>query len=160
MGTRKRLAMGKKLGHAIREARLTARLTQEQLGRRLGLKGRAVYRWENNDSAPTRRHERELVLALQAISPGAAASLQAAFAAARPEVKPPSVATPTPEPAAPSISPGESFALAFFRMADELDLAPRRLRRPLARVLERMHGAGFTLETAQRMLAGWIAEEG
>jgi transcriptional regulator with XRE-family HTH domain len=152
--------MRKKLGQAIREARLTARLTQEQLGRRLGLKGRAVYRWENNDSAPTRRHERELVLALRAVSPAAAASLQAAFAAARPEVTSPSAATPAPQTAAPSITPGEAFALAFFRMADELDLAPRRLRRPLARVLERIGGAGFTLETAQRMLAGWIAEEG
>jgi transcriptional regulator with XRE-family HTH domain len=150
--------MRQKLGQSIRSARRAAGFTQLQLGMRLGLKGRAVYRWENNGSAPTKRHQREMLAVIGAVNSGAASTLAAAFATVRQ-----GTALAKPEPAAaPAVAapnPLEAFELAIFRLADDLDLPPRRLRRPLARLCERLRAANFTLEAAQRQVESWIAEQ-
>lgn len=49
------------VAHAIRDVRLTLRLTQEQLGRYVGLKAHAVYRWEAGYSVPKRSAQRALL---------------------------------------------------------------------------------------------------
>lgn len=58
----------------------------------------------------------------------------------------------------PSCNPTEALELAVLRMADDFDLPPRRLRRPLVRCLGRLQEASFTLEAARKYLESWIAE--
>jgi transcriptional regulator with XRE-family HTH domain len=141
---------------AIRSARHAAGLTQEQLGRRLGLKGRAVYRWERLDSAPTKRHRRALIVAIQAINPAAANALAGLAASAT------SAAAPAPAfaatPPVPAVDPAAAFENALFQTADELDLPARQVRRALARLFERLHEANLTLESSRQQLERRIIE--
>lgn len=145
------------LAVAIRKSRRAAGLTQEQLGRRLGLRGRAVYRWERGDSVPSRRNRKALVVALDAVNRDAAAQLAAVLAREAPPrgAPPPAPATP-PAPAPPELSAPVALELAIFHMADELDLPPRRVRGPLVRLFKRLRSTHFTLDTAQKQVEAWI----
>jgi transcriptional regulator with XRE-family HTH domain len=145
------------LARAIRDARLSLRLTQDQLGMRLGLKGRAVYRWERGVSAPTKRHRRALVTAVQAIDANLAAKLQAELTSYVNNAKGVVVPPPPPAPAPAQPTGPVALELAIFAMADELDLTPRRLRASLSRLLVRLGEAGFSLEAARQQVDAWIA---
>ena len=136
------------VAHAIRDARLTLRLTQEQLGRYVGLKAHAVYRWEAGYAIPRRSAQRALLEAVVPRNQQAGAQLKAAFDnhRTRGEVAPPAPA-PTPAPAQPTGA--LALELAIFAMADDLDLAPRRLRLALPKLLLRMAVAGYSLESAR-----------
>ena len=144
--------MASKLAQSIRAARRAAGLTQEQLGRRLGLKGRAVYRWENDAAAPSKRNRNALVVALQAVRPDVAAWLSTAIA----EAEGSAPAAPA-EPAAPPIDEAAVLEYALFTMADELDLPARRVRGALKRFLENLRAGKLTLESTERRLEEWIA---
>ena len=152
------------MAQAIRTARLASGLTQEQLGRRLGLKGRAVYRWERDASLPLRSRRGELVTAINAVNQAAAATLSAVFASeakrrrGSPTVAPP----PTAQAAPPAIDIKLALELAVFAMADELDISPRRLRGGLIKLVKRMRERNVALDTAQRQLEAWndAASEG
>jgi transcriptional regulator with XRE-family HTH domain len=139
------------LARAIREARVSVGLTQVELGVHMGLKGRAVSRWERGDSVPRKRFRSSLVRAIQARSAETAAVLAAAFEshAARTKgiVEPPPAPAPSP-PARPTVP--LALELAIFAMADELDLAPQRLRAALMNLLPRIADAGYSLEAAHR----------
>lgn len=140
------------VGAAIRKARTTVQLTQDQLGKRIGIAGRAVHRWEMDRSAPTRRHRQDLVSAIQVLNPVAAAALAEAFN--------PKATTTAQVAAAPvAINHSEALAMAVFRVADELDLPARRVRRPLARFVGQLREVGLNLESTQECLDAWIAEE-
>jgi hypothetical protein len=52
--------------------------------------------------------------------------------------------------------PGTSLELLLFRMADELDLAPRRIRGAFARLLRSMRAANLSLERAEKELEEWM----
>jgi len=142
------------LAQAIRTARLASGLTQEQLGRRLGLKGRAVYRWERDESAPRRYNRRELVHVIKAVNESAANTLATVFAseAKRPRGAPAPVAAPAPAPTAPVIDPKLTLELAVFALAEELDVPARRLRAGLVKLVKRMREASITLDAVQRHL--------
>jgi DNA-binding transcriptional regulator YiaG len=143
------------VGAAIRKARTTVQLTQDQLGKRIGIAGRAVHRWEMDRSAPTRRHRQDLVSAIQVLNPVAAAALAEAF-----NPKTATAAQVAAAQAAPvAINHSEALAMAVFRIADELDLPARRVRRPLARLIGRLREVGLNLESTQEYLDAWIAEE-
>ncbi len=58
---------------------------------------------------------------------------------------------------APARSAAEILELAVLRMADELDLAARRVRRPLGRLLEGLRASNVSLEAAEKELELWIA---
>ncbi len=147
--------MRTRMAHAIRAARQAACLTQKQLGMRLELKGRAVYRWERGESAPTRRHRRTLIAALNGLDPKLTAELVAAFA---PSKHGTATAPAAPlQPPTPTINPATAFELFLFRMADELDLPPRRVRTPLSRLLKRARAADLTLDALQHHLEAKIA---
>ena len=144
--------MRSSLAQAIRAARVASGLTQEQLGRRLGLKGRAVYRWERDASAPRKRHRRELVTAISAVNQAAATTLATVFASeAKGRLGAPAPA-PAPAPAVPVIDPQITLEFAVFAMADDLDIPARRLRGGLIRFVKRLREASITLDTVQRQL--------
>jgi hypothetical protein len=48
--------------------------------------------------------------------------------------------------------------LAVFRMADELDLPPRRLRGPLLRLLKRLRTAELSVEATNALIQQWVRE--
>lgn len=140
------------LAKAIREARHAARLTQEDLGRQLGLRGRAVHRWERGTSVPRRTLRSALIRVIQARSQPAAAALAAAFDNHIARTKgwlPPAPALPAPTKPSDPVA----LQLAIFAAADELDLAPGRLRAAMARLFVRVADAGYSLEAARRALA-------
>jgi transcriptional regulator with XRE-family HTH domain len=141
------------VAQAILQARRAAGLTQDELGRRVGLKGRAVYRWERDDSAPTKRNRAALVTAFTAIKPelGAWFAHAVAGAADAPkEAASTALAAPSP-PSGPNV-----LEHAVFTLADELDLAPRRARGALKRFVARLGQANLGLDTVQELLEEWI----
>jgi transcriptional regulator with XRE-family HTH domain len=146
--------MRSKVAQAIRNARLACGLTQVQLGRRLDLKGRAVYRWERDDSAPRRRHRAALVTAIQAVNPNAATALAAVFASESGSAAAPIAGAPIAA-APPAIDPKLALELSVFAFADELDVPARRLRRALVRLHQRWRETNITFDVAQRYLEGW-----
>jgi transcriptional regulator with XRE-family HTH domain len=152
--------MSSRLPSAIRGARAACGLTQEQLGRRLGLKGRAVYRWERGDISPRPRHLRALVTAINAVNQNAAAILAAVVVeheAQRKNKGKGKTQQVAPPPAAPPPPPDPKLTLelAIFTLADELDLSPRRLRLGLSKLLQRLREHQITLPQAEQHLAAW-----
>jgi transcriptional regulator with XRE-family HTH domain len=180
-----RLPSRLQLGASIVEARRATGLTQEILGQRLGLQGRAIYRWERNETAPNDRHRRTLIREIYLLNPQAGLALQAAFTVktgkAYTVVSEPLVAEPSMKSArndnsksmgpylvpAPEIRKAteptqlvlDILEFAVFKMADELDASPRRVRRALARLLERLREANVTLETIQLELTQMLARD-
>lgn len=140
------------MAQAVRTARLACGLTQEQLGRRLGFKGRAVYRWESASSAPRKRHRRELVTAITAVNATVAATLAAAFASEA-RGAPGAVTPPTPAPS--PIDTRAVFERAVLDFADELDVPARRARTALTKLAKRLRGVNITVEQAEQYLTEW-----
>jgi transcriptional regulator with XRE-family HTH domain len=138
-----------KLANAILQSRRAAGLTQEQLGRRVGLKGRAVYRWERDESVPTKRNRVALVTALTAVKP----EIGAWFAQ---QLETASDAPGQAAPATPAEPNGqEALERAVFALADELDLPPRRARGALKRLFGRLREARLTLDAAESLVEEW-----
>src|SRR5262249_35147987 len=132
------------LAQAIRNGRLAMQLTQKELGLRLGLRGRAIYRWERDDSVPRKVQRERLVRPVELFDVDAAAKLKAAFESHAARVKGIVMsAAPPPPPARPTNPVALEFAI--FAMADELDLAPRRVRASVTKLLARVEEAGYSL---------------
>jgi transcriptional regulator with XRE-family HTH domain len=165
-----RLPTRLKLGDSIREARRAVGLTQESLGQRLGLKGRAIYRWERNETAPTGRHRPALIREIHLLNAQAGLKLQTALttltgksytvvsdpvieglAKQSPELGGPAILVTGSPQQREVIDPKQGISgqleLAILKMADELDVSPRQVRRALSRFLERLPGANITLES-------------
>jgi transcriptional regulator with XRE-family HTH domain len=136
---------------AIRAARHQARITQTHLAALVGLKARAVSRWEKDESTPTLRVRARLVQVLQTLHPPAAAALADSFAARNRKRLPPSPPPAPPPPAAPTGA--AALELALFQFADDLDVPPRRARLAFARLLDRLQAGSLTLESARDHLA-------
>jgi transcriptional regulator with XRE-family HTH domain len=136
------------VAQSIRWARRSAGLTQEQLGRRVGLKGRAVFRWERDQAVPSKKNRAALVTALRAVNPEIAARLEQVIV---PGANQP--ATPPPPP----VDEGAVIEHAVFTMADELDLPPRRVRHALRRLVKRLRADKLTLDATEKRLDEWIA---
>jgi DNA-binding XRE family transcriptional regulator len=137
------------IAQAIFDARRASGLTQAQLGHRLGKTGQAVFRWEWDKVQPSLRTRRELVAVIQALQPVAAARLSVAFG-----FQDAPVALP------PAAAPLQGFAAleaAVFKMSDELDLPPRRVRGALTRLARRLREASLPLEETHRLLEQWVA---
>jgi DNA-binding XRE family transcriptional regulator len=141
--------MSSSLAEAIRRARRTCELTQGQLGMRIGLRGRAIYRWERDLSVPTKRNQQALVAAIGSVNHEAAAKLAAAMAGEGVQV------SALAASASLSTEVDHNIERAVFAMADELDLAPRRVRASLARLFKRLRDANTTLDAAHQQLDAW-----
>jgi transcriptional regulator with XRE-family HTH domain len=143
-----------KVAIAIVQARRAAGLTQDQLGQRVGLTGRAVHRWERDEAAPSKRHRAALVNAFNAARPDLGTWFSQSVASA---TAPPKEAT-APIAATPSTPSGpEAFERAVFTFADELDLPPRRARGALKRLVARLREVNVSLDTTEKLLEEWIA---
>lgn len=136
------------VGTAIRVARVAVRLTQEQLGARLALKGRAVARWENDKVTPTRRNRAALVKIIGELNPSAATTLAIALGLA---VAPP----PPPKNDVVTLTRMGALQHAVFLAADALDVTPRRVRGPLLRFVSQLSQLEISLEEARQMLEAW-----
>jgi transcriptional regulator with XRE-family HTH domain len=140
------------LAQALREARQTTGLTQRELGQQLGLKGRAIYRWERDDDIPSDANLRRVVQIIASLHEAAATKLSLAMATQAPA---PSAAPTTTPPLA--VAPRALVEHGLFSMADELDLPARRVRGALARWLRRVREAGVELDVVRRELETWIS---
>jgi transcriptional regulator with XRE-family HTH domain len=142
------------LAQALREARQTVGLTQEELGRQLGLNGRAIYRWERDETAPSDLNLRRVVQVIAALHEAAGSKLSAAIA----NQAAPSASDAPPTSPLPAVSTAQSRALierGVFNMADELDVAPRRVRSALSHWLRRVREANLALDVVQHEIDTW-----
>ena len=146
--------MSDAVADAIARARRATTLTQIDIARKLGLRGRALSRWEAGKTEPSRRNLEALVATLHTLAPEAAAALKQTLIQHGKLPKPPA---PAQAPAAPAT---RKLALerAVYAMADELDLPPRRARGALLRLFKRLQAADLTLEQAQQKLEAWVRE--
>src|SRR5688500_9883390 len=112
---------------AIRAARKAAGLTQDELGRRIGLNGRAIYRWERGDFAPRRRDRSARVTAITLFNAEAGKQLRAARDGAQDAAPRSNVAPPGPASHAVAVQ------LALLAFAHDLDAPPRFARSALVR---------------------------
>jgi hypothetical protein len=133
--------------------------------------GQAIYRWEGNHSRPRPRQQTALVAAIGALNPAIAAELAKLFAtdpgSARPKSSAATSGGVVPQTAADNASssahapgqldPATTLELALLRMADELDVPPRRLRDATQRFLETLGAAHFSTEGAHRAIVEWAA---
>jgi transcriptional regulator with XRE-family HTH domain len=142
--TKARLAVGQ----AIRQARRTVGLTQEQLGQRLGLDGQSVYRWESATATPTKRRERTLIAVFQAIHPPTAAWLLSALTSARASEGKAVGAVVV----GPQVPASAAVELAVYGLAEDLELAPRRVRAALVPFLKRLRSANIATDEAAQVL--------
>jgi len=143
--------MASTLARAILTARRAAELTQHELALRLGLKAHAIGRWEQGHNIPRRRNQQALIAAIRARNPAAADALAARLSGEAPS------ASVAPQPVSPPRQdPNVTLELAVFRMADELDIAPRRLRGPLLRWLRRVRATDLGLDDVQAWVEQWV----
>ncbi len=159
MDEKKGAAVRSKLAQSILNARKAAGLTQVQLGVRLGLKGRAVYRWERGTTSPTRRHRGELLKVIQAVNPTAASALEAVMASPSKNAGIGAKgADSVVSMAEPPIDPVAAFENTLYQAADQLDVPARHLRTALVRVFARLRQTNLTFESAGQLLERQIAE--
>jgi|SRR5688572_18519576 len=148
--------MASAVSEAVRGARRAAGLTQAQLAARLGLKPRAVSRWERGKSEPSRRHQRAMVAVIGERNAEAATALAASLGSAGAGTG--SIAAVPALALVANAAVGTNVDLtlerAVFAMADELDLAPRRVRVAVVRLLERMQGNNIPIDVALRGIRG------
>ena len=125
---------------AIRSARTEAKLTQEELGRRIGLSGRAIYRWERGEYGPTRRNRSALVTTISVLHPEAGQRLKAAFDGAT-SAAPRAVAL-----AASPTSHDVAVQLSLLAFAHQLDAPPGRVRTALVRFCKQLASTQLTVD--------------
>jgi DNA-binding XRE family transcriptional regulator len=136
------------LGPAIWAARRVTMLTQDQLGKHVGVLGRTIHRWERGYRHPSPRHRRALLAAIQVLAPAEAPSLAIGLGLA---------SAPPESPAAPAAAGSNTptLELLLLRAADELDLSPRRLRATLSTLFAELSRAGLSLAAVQAKLEQW-----
>lgn len=146
------------LALALREARKQVNLTQPELGKKIGLKGRAIYRWERGDSKPSALNRRMLLNAIGPVNQAAAAKLSEAFDVFDKSSTGEAPPSAPPAPAVVSVAvPRALLEQGVFAMADELDLPPRRVRGALSRWLRRVGEVNPAFDAARRELDEWIS---
>lgn len=131
----------------LRAARAAVHLTQAELAEQLGVKPRAISRWERGETRPTRKNVKRLVERLAEIDAGVAMKLRTAL-------------TGEPQPASAPPPSADALMDAVREAADQLDVPARRVRAAFAFFLERLEAERFTLDTARATFARVDAESG
>jgi hypothetical protein len=108
-----------------------------------------VYRWERDESTPRKRTDAPLVNVITAANAQAGQQLAVALGLVKAE---PADATSTADKIA-------TLDRAVFRMADELDSPPRRVRAAVLGFLKRVADARVPLDLTRRQLETWVAED-
>jgi hypothetical protein len=137
--------------------------------------GSGTERCSRLESAPKKQNHAPLVAAIRMSQPAWTDRLATVLRGEVNEAKP---AAPEAASAAPATAPvsapvsvqvsapvaapdaGVGVELGVLRLADELDLPARAVRRPLGRLLERFTSAGLDLVGVQTHIQSWIADGG
>ena len=130
-----------KHAQAIRTARTEAKLTQDELGMRIGLGGRAIYRWERGECGPTRRNRSALLTTISMLNAEAGKRLKDAFDG---------VLNTGPREAAPATPPPShevAVQLSLLAFAHQLDVPPGRMRAALVRFCQRLASTQLTMDS-------------
>jgi hypothetical protein len=131
----------------------------------VGVKASAILRWEAGRSKPPPRRRPALVSAITALDPKVGAYLLAALnadagivAPGPPQLAPAAGAAgpPTTAHASTLAAQRSTVELLVYRMADELDLPPRRMRGALTRWLRSLRATGLSFEQTERELEAWL----
>lgn len=126
---------------AVCNARAETGLTQRELGRRIGLSGRAISRWEQGVGSSTRRNRAALVMAISLVNAEAGERLKAAFEAATPDAAPREVA-PEPAPASHDVS----VKLSLLALVHQLDVPVGRVRTALVQFCKELSRTQLTVD--------------
>lgn len=145
--------MESKLGAAIWKARRAVGLTQKELAKRLGLQEQAVRRWEWEDALPSPVNRQALVAAIAALDAEAAQKLAAVIdeelngTASDASMAASEAARVVPRPGV--VEPPN---YAVLKMAEDLDVPPRRVRAAVMAFLNQLHDSNISIETAVHLL--------
>ena len=143
--------MKTKLAEAVRAARLKLGLTQTQLAGLVGLHPNAIVRWEGGVGVPAKRNRARILAAVNTVNAEAGRTLSAAFAEAFPPKRrpgQPAPVAPPPPPAAPVYETSVWVTQAAYRVAEHLDVSPRRARGAALRMLRLLAKGHVTVEQA------------
>ncbi len=130
----------------LRYARARLQLTQEEMGKKLGISRKTYTLFETRRWFPAPRERRHFVKALHELDPVAADALARAMGESLADhvaVSPPSHA--------PSLDPQRAklaFDASLYATAEELDVTPRALRAIAAALLGRLAETGLTMAQA------------
>ncbi len=124
---------------ALVKARLTARLKQRHIAQAAGVAEKTVARWEAGYTRPSPARWTKVVAYLAPFVPDAAQQLAELAGVPSPVAPPPTVDV-------------RALEDAIFRAADQLDVAPRRVREALRAVILAAQTANASLADVARAL--------
>lgn len=129
------------LGPLLAAARKDAHLTQTDLGRKLGFSQRTVVYWEMDRRRPNAAQARQIADFFDALGSSWTARLARALGVA-----------PRAAAAAPAGALRDRVDLAVLRAAEELDVSPLQVRRVAGALLEKLRGAGVSVDDLAPLL--------
>jgi transcriptional regulator with XRE-family HTH domain len=128
-------------GTALANLRHALHLSQDELGARLGVSRRTLTRWEVHGELPPIGQRKHLATAFPDAPPKLVADLIRTLGlGAEFAVRIPGASSPNVDPAL--------VDEAFFSMAEQLDIGPKRLREALIAFLGRLREGGLTIDAA------------
>ena len=149
-GPRRRPKRSHTFGVTLRQIRDALRLTQPELGARLGVSQRTITRWEVHGDLPPLGQRKHLATSFpdvpHALRAALARSLELdeAFVAGH-------AAPPAPAPVAQAPSPG-ALDGAFLELAERIGVAPGPLRAALVDFLRRAEAMGLTVQATRGLM--------
>jgi hypothetical protein len=135
-------------GALLAEACQSLGVTQEELGKLLGLSRRTIVRWQGSSGYPP-WYAADVARAVHPRDPDLAARIAAREGSSLELM---GIVTPRPPPPPPE-PPAHMVDLVVCAAAEALDVSPRTVRPALAAAFRRARQAGLTLEQVERMLA-------
>lgn len=141
--------MERKLGKAIWAARKAAKLSQKELSERLGIRAQTIRRWEWEDTFPSPTKRAALVEEILSVNPEAARKLARAL-----DIEPNRAPAGADVAQSASTSANGSLTIDFaiFKMSDDLDATPRRVRSSVLELVKRLRAANLSMEEVERHL--------
>jgi DNA-binding XRE family transcriptional regulator len=124
---------------ALVKARIRARLNQRHVAQAVGVAAKTVARWEAGYTHPSPARWTKVVAYLALFVPDAAQQLAELAGVPSPVAPPPTVDL-------------RALEDAVFRAADQLDVAPRRVREALRAIILAAHTANASLADVARAL--------
>lgn len=124
------------IGKHLHAARYALRLTQEAFGAPLGVTKRTVSRWEGDHTRPSKADVLRIIEHVEKMDAEVGAGLRAAITG---------VAVERADAGVGEAERQRVVGEALVEMADALDVAPRRVREALVRVVARLGAAGVSV---------------
>jgi len=134
----------------LRKLRLAARLRQKVLGRKLGVTGQTIGRWEKGTRGPTQKTLRLLVAIFHPIDPASTAKLAEARGFSLAEL---GIAPPPTTPTTATVSLRDAVDVVVLASAESSGAPITIVRAVVGAAIRKAREMGLSLETLERGIA-------